>query len=48
MPDAYVSTIYATAATAQAAANAAVTDKLVQVVPFMESGKQKFIVIVKA
>lgn len=48
MADAYVTTIYATAATAQAAVNAATAEKLVQVVPFMEAGKQKFMVIVSA
>jgi hypothetical protein len=47
MADAYVTTIYATAATCAAAVNAATADKLVQVVPFMETGVQKFMVIVK-
>jgi hypothetical protein len=48
MADAYVATIYATAATAQTAINGATADKLVTVAPFVEAGKQKFMVVVKA
>jgi hypothetical protein len=48
MADAYVTTIYATAALALAAINAAATDKVVTVAPFMEGGKQKFMVVLKA
>ena len=45
---AYTATVYATAATAVAACNAAADTKLAFVVPFMEKGKQKFIVVIAA
>ena len=48
MADAYTATIYATAAAAKAACNAATATKLVTVVPFMEGGQQKFMVVVAA
>ncbi len=44
----YTATIYLTAALAAAAVAAATADKVVQVAPFMEDGKQKFMVIIKA
>jgi hypothetical protein len=48
MADAYTATIYATADTTRVAINAVATGKLTAVVPFMEAGKQKFMVVVAA
>lgn len=46
MTDAYVTTIYATAAEVAAAVNSTPIHTLAQIVPFMEGGRQKFAVIV--
>lgn len=47
MVDAYVATVYATAATAQTAINTTTADKLVTVVTFQEGSKWKFLVVAK-
>jgi hypothetical protein len=48
MAGAYTATIYASAETARVACEAPAAGKLAFVVPFMEAGKQKFIVVVAA
>jgi hypothetical protein len=48
MAGAYTATIYDTAAAVVTACEAATATKLAFVVPFMEAGRQKFIVVVAA
>ena len=48
MADAYVSTVYASAATAKAAINAVAADKLITVATYQEGNKWLFLVVSKA
>jgi hypothetical protein len=48
MADAYVSTVYSSAATAKTAINAIAADKLVTVATYQEGNKWMFLVVSKA